>query len=320
MKAGGTAEAMILLTGGTGFLGRHLLPRLAAEGRRVRALSRARREGGGVEWVQGDLTDPASLPAAVEGVDTVVHAGAVLRAGASLESVNAGGTRALAEAARRAGVRRFVHVSSAGVYGDGAGPRPHLETEPTAALTPYERSKLAAERALVEALEGSAVQWTILRPQGLYGADRPATAELFREIARRRLWLHGPARVVVHPTHVLDLVAAIMAVVSRGGLHGEVINVGGERALEYPELIALIGARVGRAPLQLRAPGWLAPMARAAARALGSARPAVLDRLGREWINRSVDIGKARRELGFEPVPLEQELDRIAAQLRGPGP
>ena len=284
---------MILLTGGTGFVGRHLSRQLVSDGLSVRVLSRA--PGcvplpESIQWCPGDLSDEASLRAALEGIDAVVHAGAALGVAPDLERVNAGGTEALARAARAAGVRRFVHVSSAGVYGDGAPQTLHRESDVPAPATPYERSKLAAERALASALEGARTVWTILRPPGLYGADRPATAALFRDVARKRIWLHGPTRVVVHPTHVSDLVAAIRIVLARDDLQGEVFNIGGERALEHSELIALIGARVGRTPLQLRAPAL-------------------------RTVHRAVDISKARRVLGYAPMTLEAGLDQTAAAL-----
>lgn len=316
---------MILLTGGTGFVGRHLVSQLVADGRHVRVLSRT--PGcvslpDATSWAQGDLTDPASLRSALRDVDTVVHAGAVLREGltpdAALDRVNTGGTRALAQIAREMDVGRFVHISSAGVYGDGCTPSPNRESDTPVPVTPYEISKLSAEQALVDTLGGSKVRWTILRPQGLYGSDRPGTAHFFRAVARRRLWLHGPAVVVVHPTHIADLTAVVRLVLDRVDLQHEVINVGGARSLEFCELISLIGARIGHVPFQLGAPRWTGQAAALAARAwraIGDP-PALLARLSRTWINRAVSIEKASRLLGFSPVALEWGLDQTVAELR----
>ncbi|MGH7593513.1 MAG: NAD-dependent epimerase/dehydratase family protein, partial [Gemmatimonadales bacterium] len=198
-----------------------------------------------------------------------------------------------------------------------AEPAPHREADTPRPGNAYERSKLAAEHVLAAALAGSPVSWTILRPQGLYGADRPATATQFREIAHRRLWVHGPARVAVHPTHVADLVAVVARVLGREDLDGEVINVGGERSLEFSDLIALIGRCIGHAPLQFRAPRWTGHAARIAAHgwsAVGTP-PNALTRQARSWINRAVDIDKARRLLGFQPVPLEWGIDQTARAL-----
>ncbi len=316
---------MILLTGGTGFVGRHLARGLIADGQEVRVLSRTPRRAtlpDAVSWARGDLNDPESLRSALVGVDTVVHAGALLGDGSApdpaLERVNVGGTDAIARAARDVGIRRFVHVSSAGVYGNGDAELPHRETDPPAPSTPYERSKLSAEQSLAAALEGSPVRWTILRPQGLYGPDRPATDAFFRLIANKRLWLHGPANVIVHPTHIDDLAAAVRLVVGRRDLHGEVINIGGERWLEYRELILLIGARMGHAPVQISAPRWTAQACALVAvcwNAFATVPPR-LEGLSRVRINRAVDIEKARRLIGFRPVTLERGLDRTAEELR----
>lgn len=315
---------MILLTGGTGFVGRHLMQGLVGKGGPIRVLSRRAAPPTtppGVEWAVGDLADDASLRAAMRGVDTVVHAAAIVpatgRARGPMHEVNVAGTAALARAARCANVHRFIHVSSAGVYGDGDGPTAHRETDTPMPATAYERSKLAAEVALTGELSGGPTRWIMLRPQGLYAADRPATVAQFLEISRRRVWLHGPARTVVHPTHIDDLVAAVCCVLARTNLHGEVINIGGERALEYSELIALIGRRVNHTPLQIQAPAVTGVIARAVESVwsqFGAAPPA-LARQARRWINRAVDIAKARDLLHYQPISLETGLGRTAAAL-----
>ena len=314
---------MILLTGGTGFVGRHLARQFVADGRQVRVLSRTPPAlPDTVSWTQGDLTDPASLRVALRDVRTVVHAAAMLAGGptpdAAFERVNAGGTKYLASAAREMSVRQFIHISSAAIYGDGTTAAPHLEDDALCPNTPYQRSKLSAERALAASLQGCEVRWTIVRPPDLYGPDRPQTIAFFREVAHRRLWLHGPARVLVHPTHITDLVTAVRLVIDRDDLQGQVINVGCAHPIEFRELISLIGARVGHTPAQLSAPRWSRPLAALAlnAWAAGGKPPAVLARLSRAWINRAVSIEKARRLLGFQPLTLESGLDQTVAELR----
>jgi nucleoside-diphosphate-sugar epimerase len=315
---------LILLTGGTGFVGRHLASQFAFEGHRVRVLSRTPDRTvlpDGVSLVKGDLTDPASLRVAMCDIGTVVHAGAALQNGsrshAELERVNASGTAALAQIARNAGVRQFVHISSAGVYGDGDTSSPHLESDTPAPVTPYEQSKLSGEKALVSTLEGSKVQWTILRPQGLYGANRPATAAFFQLVARKKLWLHGPANIVVHPTHIDDLASAVRLVLKRDDTHHEIFNIGGERWLDYRELITLTGAALGRVPIQLRAPRWTSQVVGLGVRAwsANSRPPDLLVRLARTWVNRAVSIEKARYRLGFEPLTLAAGIYQTATEL-----
>jgi nucleoside-diphosphate-sugar epimerase len=317
---------VILVTGGTGFVGRRLVNLLVSQGSSVRVLTRAGARvvlPPGVETAQGDLTDPESLARALSDIRAVVHLAARVSAAAAgpgdMDGVNALGTANLARAARAAGVRQLVHGSSAGVYGDGAGPDPHRENDPPNPGNAYERSKLAGEAALRAELAGADVRWAIVRPAGIYGPGRPATAALFREVAHRRLWLHGPVPVIVHPTHVDDVASAIQLILGREDAAGETFNIGGERALDYTELIALIGARMGRGPMQARSPRWTARVAGLAAgawRIAGRAAPARLERLSLPMISRAVDTTKARRVLGFAPVSLERGLDEVAAAVR----
>ena len=319
---------MILLTGGTGFVGRHLTSQFVTDGRRVRVLSRAPGRvplPDAVSWARGDLAEPAALQAALRDVRTVVHAAALLAGGptpgAAFERVNARGTETLARVARDAGVRQFIHISSAAIYGEGPIATPHSEDSTLCPGTLYQRSKLLAEHALTAALDGSDVHWTILRPPELYGPDRPQTIAFFRAVARRRLWLHGPARAIVQPTHVADLIAAVRLVIDRDDLRREVINIGGSQILEFRDFISLIGVRVGNVPLQLSAPPWTRPLAGLASQAWAAVGkpPAILTRLSRAWTNRALNIEKARSLLGFEPVALEWGLDQTVSDMRRNG-
>src|SRR5690348_9625200 len=145
----------ILVTGATGKVGSRLARRLAQRDDRVRALVRDEARAGAlrdarVELVTGDLLDKDSLAAAVRGVDAVVHCAAFFR-GATPEqahAVNDLGTQHLANAARAAGVKRFVLTSTGLVYGSNGG-RLASEDDPCAPAAPYPVSKLAAERFLL---------------------------------------------------------------------------------------------------------------------------------------------------------------------------
>jgi len=159
----------ILVTGATGFLGQALLPRLVDAGHAVRVLERrpgSAPDVAGVERATGDVTDPASLPAALAGVDRVIHmAGLVSHAEADRERlmrVNVGGTENVLAAARAAGVARVVHVSSIAAVGTTPDPgRPLDEDAPysaTAASYPYPLSKrLGEQAALAAAAQGQDV-------------------------------------------------------------------------------------------------------------------------------------------------------------------
>jgi nucleoside-diphosphate-sugar epimerase len=298
---------MILVTGATGFVGRHVVRELGSRGQRLRVLTRdpARVPPGiAVEIARGDVLDPASLPAALAGVDAVVHLAASVPApgapAARVRETNVQGTADLAEAAVRAGVRRFVLGSSAGVYGDGRGTTPHREDSSLHARSDYERSKAEAEGVVRDALGRSKVDLVLLRIAGVYGPGRPATLAFYRELLRRRLWLHGPATLLVHPTYVGDVAQAIGAAIVAPGAAGRTLNIAGERAITYRDLIDLTARLLGVGVLQIGAPRWVAGMAR-------------------RVINRSVDTSLARQVLGFRAAPLESSTRDTIAWFRREG-
>jgi len=148
---------VILLTGGTGFVGGHVLATLRASGRPVRCLVRSPAKAGlECDLVQGDMTDPASLQKAVEGVDTVVHLVAI-RQGSDekFERIMKQGTRDLLTASKEAGVRRFVHMSALGT------------SEESKDLVPYYGAKWEMEQAV----ESSGLPYVIFRPSFVFERD-----------------------------------------------------------------------------------------------------------------------------------------------------
>lgn len=317
---------LILVTGGSGFLGRQVVGRLLAGGHRVRILTRGRSNPGqhleGDLQIQlGDLRDPTSLAEAVKRAEAVVHMAAALggQSDQLLHEVNVAGTAALAAAARLAGVRQFAHLSSAAVYGDGRDLPPRSESEAPEPDSSYSHSKLAAERALSEQLEGSETQYVILRPTEIHGSGRPGTVRLFQTAIRRRLWLYGPALVLTQPTFAEDVVNAIWLAIRSGDLPSTILNVAGDRILTLSEFVACIAGRAGRPSMQIKAPQWVHWGPRVlleAARAAHLQPPDSLNRFGRPVINRTVNIMKMRSLLGFSPVPLETGIDKVLAGMR----
>lgn len=308
---------VILVTGGTGFIGRCVITKLAVTGRRVRVLTRVTgaRLPDGIETVTGDLLDPESLRRAVANVGVVVHLAGAL-SGAELQRVNVEGTRRLAEAALKANITAFVHCSSAGIYGDRTSAAPINESDWPQPGTLYERSKLEGEQALTTVL-GRAVPWVVLRPSGVYGPGRPATLEFCRVIRRRRLWVHGPSTVIVHPTYVDDLVAAVAAAVERTDLAREIINVGGERPVPFRDLIALTARAMNTRVRQVSLPASARYLS-ARISALGVMRER-LDRFARPLVYRGLDTTKAARLLNVRPIPLEEGVTRTVDSLQAQG-
>ena len=193
----------LAVTGGTGFVGQHLL-RIAAEGgHEVRGLTRAPREAEpSVHWIEGALDRPETLAKLCSDADAIVHiAGLISGSKEEFDTVNVGGTAAMIEAARAAGVRRLVHISSLAAREPG--------------LSAYGASKQGSE-ALVAA---SGLDWTIIRPPAVFGPGDRETLELFK-MARRGI-VALPPRGRFSVIHVEDLCRLILAVLERPDSYGQ---------------------------------------------------------------------------------------------------
>lgn len=220
----------LFVTGATGFVGRHLLSRLAAQDRDREMVALVRGEGGRaipgpapLRVVVGDLRRPESYAAALDGVHTVIHVAATT--GAASESdhfaVNAEGTRALAERAAAAGVRRFVLVSSIAV------------TFPDTRRYPYARSKQAAEQAV----RRLGIGWIIVRPTIVLGRGSPVLAGLRRLAGLRIIPIFGPGTARVQPIDVDDLAILLTTILEAEALAGEIVELGGPEVLTIEELL-----------------------------------------------------------------------------------
>lgn len=227
--------AVIAVTGGTGFVGRRLLRHAVEQGHLVRALTRRPQAPlPGVEWIEGDLSRPGDLCA---GADAVIHIAGVINARTRDDFFqgNVDGTRAVVEAAKAAGARRFIHVSSLAAR------------EPS--LSVYGASKAAAESVVAD----SGLAWALVRPPGVYGPGDRETLELFT-LAKRGLAL-VPMRGRGSWIHVDDLARALLTLAhsSHAGTTYEVDD-GHPQGYDHAEFVRLIGGAVGRSPLIIRVP------------------------------------------------------------------
>jgi NADH dehydrogenase len=219
----------LFLTGSTGFVGRHLLDRLRRRSARVTCLVR---KEAGPGTVVGDLRRPDSWIAALEGVDTVLHAAAVTgnASARAHEAVNAEATAMLARRAAEAGVSRFVFVSSIAVK--FADKRRY----------PYAQAKERGEAAVREA----GTPWVIVRPTMVFGPGAPVLAGLRRVARLPWMPLFGGARARVQPVDVSDLAELLDAVVEDASLTGETLEAGGPDVLVLAELLAVLRRLEGK--------------------------------------------------------------------------
>jgi len=312
-----------LLTGGTGFLGSAVARALVARGHEVVVLARPetpRRvlEGVPVAFSPGDLTDPASLALALRGCDALVHCAADYRIFVPdperMRAVNVAGTEALMQAARRAGLRRIVHVSSVATLKPREDGRPATEMDAATideAIGPYKKSKTEAERLVERMVLEGGLQATIVLPSTPIGPRdrRPTpTGRIIVEAARGRM----PAYVEtgLNLVHVDDCAAGVVAALEHGAI-GQRFILGGQD-VRLAELIAHIGQRYGHRRAIRLPRGPLFPVAwltERVARLTGAEPMLTLDGLRMAGHSMFFSAERARTELGFTARPWQAAVD-----------
>lgn len=289
---------LVLVTGGNGFVGSRVIARLVSLGWRVRAIVRRRGIAAGhgsplVEEVVGDFVLPEVAGPAARGVDYVVHAAAT--AGPDLDAVrrvNAGGTRAMVEAALAAKVRRFVQISTVSVYASAGLERADETTPLKESGDPYGVTKAEADEIVLDAM-ARGLPATILRPGAILGAH-PTSTWAVRVPARvrdREVKLKGDGGDTIPWVHVEDVVGAVLLALETDRAVGRVYTLADGR-VTWREYTDRVRGWFGTAPLDSIAMADLPPGAY-------STTLFVTDRIRRELgyaPTRSYDDGMAEAE------------------------
>lgn len=245
-------KGVALITGGTGFIGSHLAEEMAHAGWGVRTIVRRPDRlrwlrGLNVEVVKGDIDDPQSLPAALKGVELVLHCAGLTKANSRREymRVNAEGTRALLEASIHEGVRRFIYCSSQAAAGPGTVARPRTEADSPEPLTDYGASKLAGERVVQETAH---LEWLILRPPAVFGPRDEQFLPLFRMIRKyRRYPAFGGGERLYSWIFVRDLVSALRAATETENGLREIYFAASDQPVTWREIsLAIASLRNGK--------------------------------------------------------------------------
>jgi UDP-glucose 4-epimerase len=256
----------VLVTGGAGFIGSHLVERLLVEGHSVRVLdnlSSGRTEGlpaEGYELVEGDVRDRAIVKASLDGVDQVFHLAAQVSVPASTQApvecyeVNLTGSLQVLDASRKAGVKRVVLASSAAVYGDFLGPV--SETTPAAPLSPYAASKLGMEQAAKLFTESFGLPTVCLRFFNVYGPRQAPDSQYAAVIpgfiqaglVQEPMVIHGDGQQRRDFVFVSDAVEASILAATREQAEGTVVNIGGGGSVTIRDLADNLQRLIPEAP------------------------------------------------------------------------
>ncbi len=313
-----------LVTGASGFIGSHLAEALLCKGYDVRCLVRSRSK---IRWLEtlcvelkeGDCLRPDTLEEAVKGCDYIFHLAGITKACRENDffCVNVDGTRNLVEVARRYGdkLKRFVFVSSLAAVGPSPDGRPLTEEDEPHPVSVYGRSKLEAERIVLEASQHMPV--TVIRPPAVYG-PRDRDFYFFFKLIKRGIFPYwGKARYSL--VYIDDLISGIIIAAETERSAGQVYFISDCREYTNEEVAYEISRVLDRPVTKVRIPMSVMPFLASIGERLGRGptifnRDKVRELRYRYWV---CDCSKAVRELGFRPrVSLKEGLKWTADWYR----
>lgn len=325
----------VLITGANGFLGRHLAAHLRAQGVAVRGVDLSADPEAGV--VAGSTGDPSAWESHLVGCDAVVHTAAIVSnniAPVRAWEVNVVGTRLVLDAAARAGVRRFVHLSSIAALGflthhygkaQRTLPGPIDERYPVMPCgNTYTDSKIAGEHAVLAAHAAGELEVTVIRPADVYGpGSRPWVVEPLRLMRARMFLLPAGGRATFTPVYVDDVVDGLARALAAPAASGRIITLGGAEGATTADYFGRLARMIGRPPPRTVptavAQALVVPAGRAIT-ALG--RPTELGRGAVDMLTRQFvfDNSTAHDLLGWAPrVDLEMGMAETEAWLSREG-
>lgn len=295
---------MILITGATGFIGRQLVARLVAQGERPRCLVRDVQQAASVlpandvELVQGATTQPATLVAAVSGVDTIVHA-AFMTAdrkqseGNHYEETNVGGTSNLILAAKAAGVARMIEISGLGTKPDKPGS--------------YMQGRYLSEKMLIE----SGLAWTIIRPSVLFGKGSPFIQGLVDLIKTAPvLPLLGGGKIRFQPIFVEDVITVITKVLADPEhTGGKIFTIGGPDYYSFSRILDLLLQATHTFRPKIYAPMPLVGIGAAVMEAVLPKPPLTKAAMALFAFDNITDLNSVERDFGFKPQSFQTYLE-----------
>jgi len=294
---------MILITGATGYIGRHLAQRLAAQDERphclVRDITRAKTilPADKVEFVEGDTTQAHTLNAAVQGVDTIVHAAFVTADRKALssnyyENTNVNGTANLIKAAKDAGVTRIIEIGGLGTKPDKPGS--------------YMQGRYLAEKMLID----SGLDYTIIQPSVLFGKGAPFTtglADLVRTMPV--LPLIGGGGTLFQPIYVEDVVTVIVKVLENpAGTNKKTYTIGGPAYYSFSQIFDELLKVMHKNRLKVYAPTPIIGLGAVVMEAILPKPPLTKAAMTLFSFNNTTDLNSVERDFGFKPTSFSTYL------------
>jgi len=324
----------ILVTGGSGFIGSHLVEALVKEDCDVRCLVRKTSDVGyleklDAEIVYGDITDKNSLTAAIKGIDVVYHSAGILGQWGIPDKayweIHVKGTEHILQMSLEEGIKKFIHCSSCGVIGP-------IKDVPADELCPYnpsniyETTKAQAEKLVIDAYHKYKLPVTVIRPEFVYGPRDMHVLRLFEAIEKGRFVRIGGGASYIHPTFISDLIHGLLLVVGRNEVRsaGEIYHITGERYVTVDKLLSLICGALGRQRPMIRVPyrlGWTAAiLLECLGRAIRVKPPLTVSAVKFFNEDRGFTWAKAESDLGYHPtVTLNEGIERTATWYRQNG-
>jgi nucleoside-diphosphate-sugar epimerase len=307
-------RSKILITGAGGFIGYNLGLALSRDGHQIVGVDLHYPENGllsdstSFEANVGDFRDISQMEKWLAGVDYVVHlASAHLQISldkAAYWDINVHSLQSLLTLVQKAGVKRFIHVSSVGVYGNLQELPANEDTE-CSPQSIYGETKLAGEKEVIAYSQTHSLPVVIIRPAWVYGAYCPRTIKLYRTLRKGRFVMIGDGKNLRHPIYITDMIEAIKLCMSNDSAVGDMFLIAGDKAVTTRELISGFCSAIGLSYPKIRLPYWLgyiiANLAEKTFGAIGKEPPISKRSLEFFNTNNAFDITKAKRILGFEP-------------------
>ncbi|MBX7138490.1 MAG: NAD-dependent epimerase/dehydratase family protein [Oligoflexia bacterium] len=306
--------APVLVTGASGFSGSVLVRQLVQAGAKVRGLARPSSrvehlQEFPVEWIRGEVFDPATVEHAAQGVEYIFHLAAAYReAGISDETyrnVHVLSTKLLAAAAtKNSNFKRFIHTSTVGVHGHIDNP-PADESYAFAPGDIYQSTKLEAEQWICNFAQERQLPLTVIRPAAILGPGDRRLLKIFKMACRSFYPVIGNGRCLYHLIHVEDLASAmIQAAVSEAAI-GQIFIIGNTEPYSLKQMIETISRKLGYRPTEIRLPAWpffaAAALCEAACRPFGIEPPIYKRRVAFFTKDRAFNTNRMQQLLKFTP-------------------